>query len=78
MKTHSHRVVASLAVLAMAVTPATALASTHHTNSSARKAAEKFCRAQDKRLGKAKFDKKYGPKNAFGKCVSTYEKTHKK
>jgi hypothetical protein len=77
MKTLSSRAVASLAALSLAVTPAAALAATH-TNSSLRKQAEKYCRAQDKSLGKAKFTKKYGPKNAMGKCVSTYEKKHKK
>jgi hypothetical protein len=74
----SRRVVASVAALSLAVTPAAAIASTHHTNSSLRKQAEKYCRAQEKKMGKAKFTKKYGPKNAMGKCVSTYEKKHKK
>jgi len=73
----SRRVVASVAALSLAVAPAGALAATH-TNSSLRKQAEKHCRAQEKKLGKAKFTKKYGPKNAMGKCVSTYEKKHKK
>ena len=77
MKTLSDRVVASLAVLSLAVTPAAAVAATHHTNSSVRKAAAKYCKAQEKKLGTSKFDKKYGPKNAYGKCVSAYEKKHK-
>lgn len=68
------KVVACLAVASLAASPA-AMATTH-TNSSARKQAEKYCRALLKKEGGRNFEKQYGPKNAMGKCVSTYEKTH--
>lgn len=77
MNTHTtQKCVAALAALSLAATPAAAVASTHHT-SPLRKKAEKYCRVLEKKEGKRKFDKKYGPKNAFGKCVSRYEKKHK-
>jgi hypothetical protein len=78
MNTLSRRIAVSAAALSLAITPAAAVAATHHSSSSLRKKAEKYCRAQEKKLGKHKFTKKYGPKNAMGKCVSTYEKKHKK
>jgi hypothetical protein len=75
----TRRAAAALATLAVAAAPPTALAATsHHSSSGARKAAEKFCKAQEKKLGRTQFDKQYGKKNALGKCVSRYEKTHKK
>lgn len=69
----ARRVTAAVAALSLAATPAVATASTHATRSQA----EKHCRALLKREGRRKFDKKYGPKNAMGKCVSAYLKTHK-
>ena len=69
----TRRAVASLAALSLAAAPA-ALASTH--SSSLRSQAEKYCRAQEHKLGGRNFKKQYGPKNAFGKCVSMYEKSH--
>ena len=39
--------------------------------------AKSACKAELKKKGKKKFDAKYGRKNALGKCVSRYERTHK-
>jgi hypothetical protein len=76
MNAYTRRGAAALAALALVSMPAGAGAATH--SSSLKGKAEKYCRALEKKDGKAKFDKKYGKKNAMGKCVSAYEKAHKK
>lgn len=63
------------ALLALPIASAGA-APTHHS-ASAGKAAKAACRAELKKKGSKKFAAKYGDKNAFGKCVSSYEKHHK-
>ena len=68
----SRRVVAALAVTAIAATPAAAFASS--PSPAAKKKATAYCKAQEKKLGKTKFDKKY---KSMGKCISAYEKKHK-
>lgn len=70
----ARRAAAIATALALTATPAVATASTH--SSKIRSQAEKFCRAQRTQEGVATFDAQYGKKNAFGKCVSAYEKTH--
>jgi hypothetical protein len=35
------------------------------------------CKAERRRKGKKRFEAKYGHKNALGKCISRYERTHK-
>ena len=73
------KVLASGATLALAV-PGAAMA-TSHTTSTVKAKAEKVCRAELKKDGKKKFDAKFKSKTskaAMGKCVSAYEKAHKK
>jgi hypothetical protein len=38
--------------------------------------AKAACKAQLTKKGKKKFQAKYGHKNAMGKCISHYKKTH--
>jgi hypothetical protein len=60
---------ATAAVLAM--TPATALAKSHHS-------AKAVCTAQEKKMGVKAFDSKYGSgtahKNAMANCIRTHAK----
>jgi hypothetical protein len=60
--------------------PGVAIA-TSHSSSSLRSKAEKVCRAELKKEGAKKFEAKFKSKTAkaaMGKCVSAYEKAHKK
>lgn len=73
------KLLATGATMALAV-PGAALA-TGTSTSSVRAKAEKVCRAELKKDGKKKFESKFKSKTskaAMGKCVSAYEKAHKK
>jgi hypothetical protein len=69
----SRKVVASVTVLALGAVPMTAASAATKPGPKA----VKFCKAQEKKLGMTKFDKRYGKKSALRKCETTYDKTHK-
>jgi hypothetical protein len=73
---HSTKLAALVATAAMAVTPAAALAATHHAPAK-KQSAKATCTALRKKDGAKKFDKKYGKgksKGAMAACVKAHSK----
>jgi hypothetical protein len=73
---HSTKLAALAATAAMAVTPAAALAATHHAPAK-KQSAKATCTALRKKEGAKKFDKKYGKgkrKGAMTACVKAHSK----
>jgi hypothetical protein len=73
---HSTRLAAVVATAAMAVTPAAALAATHHAPAK-KHSAKATCTALRRKEGAKAFDRKYGKgkrKGAMAACVKAHSK----
>jgi hypothetical protein len=71
------RTAALLATVAVAATPAAALAAGTSTTTLKQRATT-HCAKLEKKDGKAKFEKAYGKKRAMATCIARYERAHSK
>lgn len=74
----SQKLAALATTAALAAVPVAGASAATHPSAALQKAAKAHCKALLKKEGKKKFERKFGRKNAMGKCVSSYEKAHSK
>jgi orotate phosphoribosyltransferase len=70
--TVSSKAVAAVTALAIGAVPAASIAATKTPS----KAAVAACKAEQKKLGKTKFQTKYGKTSSLKKCETAWSKAH--